>query len=72
MLDAWAPNNSYFSGPGDAPLTRFNHIPGGSNILYMDGHVEFTKYGTSPCKLVDGGGGYYYFGDWYPLMGGWG
>lgn len=23
----------------------FNHIPGGSNILYMDGHVEFQKYG---------------------------
>ena len=23
---------------------RFNHVPGGSNILYMDGHVEFVKY----------------------------
>ena len=22
----------------------FNHIPGGSNVLYMDGHVEFLKY----------------------------
>ena len=22
----------------------FNHIPGGCNILYMDGHVEFKKY----------------------------
>jgi prepilin-type N-terminal cleavage/methylation domain-containing protein/prepilin-type processing-associated H-X9-DG protein len=22
----------------------YNHIPGGSNILYMDGHVEFLKY----------------------------
>lgn len=22
----------------------FNHIPGGSNALYMDGHVEFIKY----------------------------
>ena len=22
----------------------YNHIPGGSNILYMDGHVEFMKY----------------------------
>ncbi len=22
----------------------FNHLPGGSNVLYMDGHVEFTKY----------------------------
>ena len=24
--------------------SRFNHAPGGSNILYMDGHVEFIKY----------------------------
>ncbi len=22
----------------------FNHIPGGANILYLDGHVEFVKY----------------------------
>jgi prepilin-type N-terminal cleavage/methylation domain-containing protein/prepilin-type processing-associated H-X9-DG protein len=22
----------------------FNHIPGGGNVLYMDGHVEFVKY----------------------------
>ena len=22
----------------------FNHIPGGSNVLYMDGHVEFNRY----------------------------
>ncbi len=24
--------------------THYNHIPGGSNVLYMDGHVEFIKY----------------------------
>ena len=23
-----------------------NHIPGGCNVLYMDGHVEFKKYPT--------------------------
>ena len=22
----------------------YNHIPGGSNVLYMDGHVEFIRY----------------------------
>jgi prepilin-type N-terminal cleavage/methylation domain-containing protein/prepilin-type processing-associated H-X9-DG protein len=22
----------------------FNHVPGGSNVLFMDGHVEFLKY----------------------------
>jgi len=30
---------------GNADYTsRFNHIPGGSNVLYMDGHVEFVRY----------------------------
>ena len=24
--------------------SSFNHVPGGSNVLYMDGHVEFLKY----------------------------
>lgn len=24
--------------------THFNHVPGGSNVLYMDGHVNFIKY----------------------------
>jgi prepilin-type processing-associated H-X9-DG protein len=26
--------------------SAFNHIPGGANVLYMDGHVEFKKYST--------------------------
>ena len=25
-------------------VANFNHIPGGSNVLYMDGHVEFHRY----------------------------
>ena len=25
---------------------HFNHVPGGSNVLFMDGHVEFRKYGA--------------------------
>ncbi|HNR35800.1 MAG TPA: DUF1559 domain-containing protein [Candidatus Hydrogenedentes bacterium] len=24
--------------------TRFNHVPGGCNVLYMDGHVEFVRW----------------------------
>jgi len=24
----------------------FNHLPGGSNVLYMDGHVEFLRFPT--------------------------
>ncbi|MDX9976385.1 MAG: hypothetical protein RBU21_25645, partial [FCB group bacterium] len=25
--------------------SHFNHVPGGCNVLYMDCHVEFLKYG---------------------------
>lgn len=25
-------------------VTVFNHVPGGSNILYLDGHVKFVRY----------------------------
>lgn len=41
---------------------QFNHVPGGMNVLYMDGHVNFVKYpGEYPCdeylagKLGKGG-----------------
>jgi prepilin-type processing-associated H-X9-DG protein len=27
---------------------NFNHVPGGSNVLFMDGHVEFRKYPDDP------------------------
>ena len=30
-----------------------NHIPGGGNVLYMDGHVSFVKYpGDSPFSRI--------------------
>jgi len=25
-------------------IEEFNHVPGGANILYMDGHVEFARF----------------------------
>ncbi len=25
-------------------VDNFNHVPGGGNVLYMDGHVEFMRY----------------------------
>ncbi|HPO16372.1 MAG TPA: DUF1559 domain-containing protein [Candidatus Hydrogenedentes bacterium] len=30
----------------------FNHVPGGCNVLYLDGHVAFVKYvpNTNPCS----------------------
>jgi prepilin-type N-terminal cleavage/methylation domain-containing protein/prepilin-type processing-associated H-X9-DG protein len=47
MLDQFS---TYTSG--------FNHIPGGSNVLYMDGHAEFVRYqeknGTAPIIGVVG------------------
>ena len=30
----------------DGKFARFNHVPGGGNVLYMDGHVEFLRYPT--------------------------
>ena len=27
---------------------NYNHLPGGANVLYMDGHVEFHRYPGDP------------------------
>ncbi len=35
----------------DLDPTEFNHLPGGANVLYLDGHVEFVRYpGTFPVS----------------------
>ncbi len=32
-------------------VARYNHVPGGSNVLYMDGHVKFIRYpGDAPIN----------------------
>ena len=40
--DPWA------TAPAGMPQTdfiaKFNHVPGGLNCLYMDGHVDFVEY----------------------------
>jgi prepilin-type N-terminal cleavage/methylation domain-containing protein/prepilin-type processing-associated H-X9-DG protein len=34
-------------------VSNFNHVPGGANVLYMDGHVEFQKYpGPPPLNFL--------------------
>jgi prepilin-type N-terminal cleavage/methylation domain-containing protein/prepilin-type processing-associated H-X9-DG protein len=48
MWDAWGSNlgtrgNEYFDRERTG-VARFNHLPGGSNVLYMDGHVSFVRY----------------------------
>jgi prepilin-type N-terminal cleavage/methylation domain-containing protein/prepilin-type processing-associated H-X9-DG protein len=38
--------------------SHFNHVPGGCNVLYMDGHVEFVRYVAPKGTVfpVNGGG----------------
>lgn len=43
MWDAWAGFNEFFQM---SIVGGFNHVPGGSNVLYMDGHAEFIRYGS--------------------------
>ncbi len=48
MWDAWSNGYNWFSvivSAGDSGIPRYNHVPGGSNVLYMDGHVEWVKQG---------------------------
>ena len=49
-----------FDQLGTVPAA-YNHIPGGSNVLFMDGHVQFMKYDkmgpaptNEPCATVVG------------------
>ena len=52
MFDESRAYNSYkagsttaFDGSGKRDGVKFNHVPGGENILYLDGHVEWVKLG---------------------------
>lgn len=38
----------------DINRVDFSHIPGGANVLYMDGHVEFQKYDPSGDAPANG------------------
>jgi len=46
-------DESRMNGNGSATLdpVRFNHVPGGMNILFMDGHVEFGKFRSTGAHL---------------------
>jgi prepilin-type N-terminal cleavage/methylation domain-containing protein/prepilin-type processing-associated H-X9-DG protein len=47
----WIMNDDVSLVPGRPDL--MNHIPGGGNVLYLDGHVEFVKYATeSPFSIA--------------------
>jgi prepilin-type N-terminal cleavage/methylation domain-containing protein/prepilin-type processing-associated H-X9-DG protein len=48
-----------FGGTGNAdaagnPIGVFNHVPGGCNVMYLDGHVQFVRYpGEFPITKDD-------------------
>ncbi|MBN2309821.1 MAG: type II secretion system protein [Candidatus Hydrogenedentes bacterium] len=44
----------------------YNHEVGGSNVLYMDGHVQFLRGGNGkhPCTIGGGKGGFARFLNW--------
>jgi prepilin-type N-terminal cleavage/methylation domain-containing protein/prepilin-type processing-associated H-X9-DG protein len=47
MIDAWGTTKKVDNSNDEnatAAVSIFNHVPGGANVLYMDGHVEFLKY----------------------------
>lgn len=50
MWDVFGSNEFSDTSAGAA---GFNHIPGGSNVLYFDGHVEYIRYPTSFPLLDD-------------------
>ena len=61
MMDGWGQTKRLTEGDEDSPtagILVYNHVPGGANVLYMDGHVEFVKYGTKfPVKIEEYGEG---------------
>ncbi len=44
MLDSISGQRARVSSNRASDVQRFNHIPGGANVLYLDGHVEFVKF----------------------------
>jgi prepilin-type N-terminal cleavage/methylation domain-containing protein/prepilin-type processing-associated H-X9-DG protein len=46
MWDSWGGLSYGVSSDdfGQDGVGQFNHVPGGSNVLYMDGHVSFLRY----------------------------
>jgi prepilin-type N-terminal cleavage/methylation domain-containing protein/prepilin-type processing-associated H-X9-DG protein len=56
MFDAWGGDDSasWWTTDKGSSVLRFNHIPGGSNVLYMDGHVEYQRYSENKYPLGAG------------------
>ena len=51
MFDAWSSGLGFYSVLPEYNINNtvnMNHAPGGSNVLYMDGHIEFIRLGSVP------------------------
>lgn len=55
MWDRWAAATPR-PGSEDVSTIGYNHLPGGSNVLYLDGHVQFVRQGTEYPIQVSGEG----------------
>ncbi len=61
MFDAWATHETelfdgspHMGGDQGGSIAQFNHVPGGSNVLFMDGHVRFIRYQSEyPIQWLD-------------------
>ncbi|MFO7774866.1 MAG: hypothetical protein R6W89_03625, partial [Candidatus Hydrogenedentota bacterium] len=57
MFDAWSTVSERhlpYQGDHHSSTQNFNHIPGGSNVLYMDGHVSFVRFGEKyPVTILN-------------------
>ncbi len=49
MWDNW---DGAADASDDAAALGFHHIPGGCNVLYMDGHVEFVRH-NAKCPIIN-------------------
>jgi prepilin-type N-terminal cleavage/methylation domain-containing protein/prepilin-type processing-associated H-X9-DG protein len=79
MYDAYG-NSQHLAGVMGTII--MNHVPGGSNVLYMDGHVEFVKWGEKfplardedimPNRSFQSYEDANYLAAWIVTSGGWG
>ncbi|MBI2422887.1 MAG: DUF1559 domain-containing protein [Candidatus Hydrogenedentes bacterium] len=44
MWDIVASNEAAVFTGADSALGLYNHVPGGANVLYLDGHADFFRY----------------------------
>jgi prepilin-type N-terminal cleavage/methylation domain-containing protein/prepilin-type processing-associated H-X9-DG protein len=56
MWDHWVVQSTSGAADDQTNLATFNHLPGGSNVLFFDGHVEWTRmHSEYPCPSTIGG-----------------